>query len=351
MKTDVTIIIPVYNVAPYIEACLQSVMRQSYAGPMECLIVDDCGTDDSVAIAEQMIAKYVGPIQFRVLHHAQTRGLSAARNTGTMSAVGDYLFYLDSDDEITEDCIEKLMGKVEEYPDLEMVQGNLITHTFRGEEILLKKEMRVPMVDSNEEARQCYFQLHQMRVMMWNKILKREFIIRNNLLCKEGVIYEDTLWTFHLLKCLKKAFFVSDVTYHYLLRPNSICTGIDKYSQAKNQGVVYREILSELSPGFERQEINHYVDVVGRSYVKYSLFAPEINDAYQMCMEKGRLYGNWQSRVKLALFSLLGKSKIGPAVLEIIKRIKHPRLILRGLKRWCLKMGGRICPVNTSSFA
>ena len=75
-------------------------MRQTYQGAMECLIVDDCGTDDSMAIAERTIATYEGPIVFQVLHHERNRGLSAARNTGTLAAKGDYLYYLDSDDEI-----------------------------------------------------------------------------------------------------------------------------------------------------------------------------------------------------------------------------------------------------------
>ena len=64
-----SIIIPVYQVAPYIEDCLRSVMRQTYQGAMECLIVDDCGTDDSIAIAERVIASYDGPIVFQILHH------------------------------------------------------------------------------------------------------------------------------------------------------------------------------------------------------------------------------------------------------------------------------------------
>ena len=54
----VSIIIPVYNVAPYIEDCLRSVMRQTYQGDMECLLVDDCGTDDSISIAERLIREY-----------------------------------------------------------------------------------------------------------------------------------------------------------------------------------------------------------------------------------------------------------------------------------------------------
>ena len=120
----VSIIIPVYNVAPYIEDCLKSVMMQTYKGEMECIIVDDCGTDDSIAIAEQMIAAYQGAIQFRMLHHERNKGLSAARNTGTIAATGDYIYYLDSDDEITEDCIEKLMAVAMHDPGIEMVQGN-----------------------------------------------------------------------------------------------------------------------------------------------------------------------------------------------------------------------------------
>lgn len=90
ITTDVSIIVPVYNVAPYIKDCLQSVMRQTYKGSMECLIVDDCGTDESIAIVERMLAEYDGPIYFQILHHDHNRGLSAARNTGTMQATGDY---------------------------------------------------------------------------------------------------------------------------------------------------------------------------------------------------------------------------------------------------------------------
>ena len=108
MLPQVSIIIPVYNVEPYIEECLQSVMRQSYRGKIECILVDDCGTDNSMEIAVQLIEDYHGPIDFKVLHHEHNRGLSAARNTGMDAACGDYVYFLDSDDWISDDCIEKL---------------------------------------------------------------------------------------------------------------------------------------------------------------------------------------------------------------------------------------------------
>lgn len=94
-QPKISIIIPVYNVAEYITECLQSVIRQTYQGEIECIIVEDCGTDNSIAVAERLIAEYRGSIEFRILHHERNRGLSAARNTGTDAATGDYIYYLD----------------------------------------------------------------------------------------------------------------------------------------------------------------------------------------------------------------------------------------------------------------
>ena len=113
MLPKVSIVIPVYNVEPYIEECLQSVMRQTYLGMMECILVDDCGTDNSMGIAEQLIEAYNGPIDFKVLHHEHNRGVSAARNTGIDAACGEYIFFLDSDDWISDDCIERLTQPLE----------------------------------------------------------------------------------------------------------------------------------------------------------------------------------------------------------------------------------------------
>ena len=120
----ISIIIPIYNVAEYITECLQSVMRQTYKGEIECILVDDCGKDKSISVAEQLISDYKGQIEFRILHHEHNRGLSAARNTGTDAATGDYIYYLDSDDYISDDCIEVLTQPLEvcEY---DMVLGDI----------------------------------------------------------------------------------------------------------------------------------------------------------------------------------------------------------------------------------
>ena len=120
----ISIIVPVYNVEHYIKECFDSIAAQTYKGEIECIFVDDCGKDDSVAVLEKLIAEHKGPIQFSIVHHEQNKGLSVARNTGIHHSSGDYLYFIDSDDTITPDCIEKLTALAEKYPGVDIVQGS-----------------------------------------------------------------------------------------------------------------------------------------------------------------------------------------------------------------------------------
>ncbi len=333
-SVKVSIIIPVYNVAPYIGECLQSVMRQTYAGSMECLLIDDCGLDESIVIAEQMIKEYNegrktkdegrktitkdenvrGRIWFKILRHERNRGLSAARNTGTLEATGDYLYYLDSDDEITDDCIEKLMQRVIEDPDIEMVQGSVCRHRMNGESVISPKRIVLPLANSNEEVRKCFYQYGQIYVNVWNKLLKRRVIIENNILCKEGLLYEDNLWVFYLLKYVKKAAFVSDITYHKNIRPQSIMTSTDEKTRCYHLNVIYREIMNNLTPGHEHEECNYYAGVIATMYVRYVRMVPEYKEILRLCQEKCKQYGSRNLQLGLAVSSILGKYRYGYTV-------------------------------------
>ena len=310
-KVRVSIIVPVYNVAPYIADCLRSVMSQTYTDSMECLLVDDCGSDDSIAIAEQMIAEYKGPILFQILHHERNRGLSAARNTGTEASKGEYLYYLDSDDEITEDCIERLMDKVMEYPDVEMVQGNVCRHQINKTKVVYGKNPIVKMALTNEEVRKCFYQYGQMNVTVWNKLLKRDFLINNKMFCREGIIYEDQLWIFFLMKYLKRASFVSEITYHYKIRPQSITTGTDNQVRGYYLGILYHDIMNNLTPGYEKQECDYYASKIGNLFIRDSRKTLEIYETFLLCREKCKLLGSRTIRFRLAVNYILGQCRFG----------------------------------------
>ena len=118
----VSIIIPVYNVAKYIERCLLSVLNQTWPD-LEVILVNDCTPDNSMEIVRRVVASHPRGAVVRCLEHEENRGLSAARNTGISASVGDYLYFLDSDDYISANAIELLAdAAVQKRPDF--VIGN-----------------------------------------------------------------------------------------------------------------------------------------------------------------------------------------------------------------------------------
>lgn len=218
----ISIIIPIYNVESYIEDCLKSVASQTclmQGVQVECILVDDCGKDQSIAICEKFIENYDGPLSFKLLHHEHNRGLSAARNTGMNVAQGEYVFFLDSDDKITPDCLEKLYAKALDS-DADVTFGSYETFGCENKQYITNG---APYVTA------------------WNKLCKRTFLQENNIQFIEGLIHEDCPWSFEIECKGAKFAHVPDITYLYLVREGSLQTGKDfnKHFEA------YMQILQE----------------------------------------------------------------------------------------------------------
>lgn len=246
---SVSIIIPVYNVEPYITDCLNSVMRQTYQGSLECIVVDDCGTDNSIEVAEKLIAEYKGPIEFIIIHHEHNRGLSAARNMGMNAAKGDYVYYLDSDDWISDDCIEKLTAplKQQEY---DIVVGDYETVG----ELPYHLELSLPEGPYHETGITRTFCNGGVYVMAVNKLYRKEFMLQNRLAFEDGKIHEDEILAFEL-SCVEKSFFVvKAITYFYRIRENSIITGTDSLKKANGYIGVLQSVV---------EKVKQYSDVEG----------------------------------------------------------------------------------------
>lgn len=327
-RTSVSIIVPVYNVGPYVEDCIRSVMRQTYDGEMECIIVDDCGTDDSMAIVERVIEDYNGPITFKILHHTHNRGLSAARNTGMDAATGEFLFFLDSDDELMDDCIKKLMAVALTDDAIEIVQGSARTVPERKSDYF-DREINISHASTNKLVRICYYEERQMLPNAWNKIIRRSFVLHNNLFFKEGILLEDFLWNFYLLKYVKNVYFVPDLTYLYNARPGSIMRGTDKTIIDINYNIIYLEILMNLSSGFEHEELAYFV----KKYHQQYIHNPQIyKDSFRLFWKQAWKYKNLFC-CKLLAISFCSRYKWGRMLIYLMRRIKHPSLIMNNIKR------------------
>lgn len=214
----VTIIVPVYNVSPYIIDCLQSVTLQSYGGDIECLLIDDCGSDDSISKIETFLQTYSGKVDFKVLHHAHNRGLSAARNTGVLRAQGDYVYFLDSDDEITKDCIARLVQPLQkESYDLVVGGYKVIGDWVYCPPLRLKSGIAI----YGDDVIKNYYQ-GNWYMMACGKLISTSFIRNNNLTFQEGLLHEDELWSFQVACMARSMYVVNEECYVYKIRKNSI---------------------------------------------------------------------------------------------------------------------------------
>lgn len=309
----VSVIIPVYQVSNYIERCIRSVMAQTFTD-IECIIVDDATMDDSIEKCERLIKEYNdnlndnrrGRIRFKILRHEVNRGLSAARNTGTNAARGEYLFYLDSDDEITADCLEVLMTVARMDETVEMVQGNCVMKG-QGDEREVYWDEKSVHLKNNEEVRECYYKRRTLIVSVWNKLLKREFVIGCNLFCKEGVLFEDLLWSFYLMKNLNNAVLCKEVTHYYYIRPQSIITGIDERKKAKNFRIVYDEILHNLTTGKEKEELRGHLYIFCKTYMECVKSFPAFQEMLDLFITQARSNGCWYECVVLKIIAVISK--------------------------------------------
>ena len=266
----VSIIIPVYNVASYIERCIKSVMKQTYQN-IECILVNDATPDDSIAIAERLIADYNGPIQFRILNHKLNRGQATARNTGTEAATGDYICYMDSDDEITFDCIENLAQPILKDPTIEMVEGcyTIITTNDGGSSEFPVSKPQLEFT-TKEAVKDFYFSRRYENILPWNKLVCKNFLVKNKLYFKDIRIGEDNLWHFHCFQHLNHFFAIPDITYKYYKRPNSTTTAPRKDYRDKN-APLYVEIAKSFSPDDGAREAKHFLKGFCLFYVDGSI--------------------------------------------------------------------------------
>lgn len=261
----ITIIIPVYNVKNYIIDCISSVMTQDYKGFIECLLIDDCGTDNSIFLAEEYISQNSNTnISFKILHHKTNRGLSSARNTGIDAATGEYVYFLDSDDTIAPDAI-RLMVEPLQKKNYDFVVANYqITGSKDSAPVLGLKEGEYI---GNEKIVNSYHT--QWFAMAWNKLVSLDLIKKHDLYFKEGLIREDELWSFKLACVATSMYVIPHSTYNYLLQREDSIMGSTK--QVKKIEAMVRvmngwvEITRTHYPEYSQQHLYYLLEMTKRN--------------------------------------------------------------------------------------
>lgn len=258
MKYKVSIIIPIYNVSQYIVRCLNSVVCQTYQY-IECILVDDCSLDDSISKCQKIISEYKGTIEFKILHHEKNRGLSAARNTGTEAAIGDYVYYLDSDDEIKCNCIELLVSEVYSHPEVQIVMGATESIPYKEYYDLPYYKKKLYVDDNNWVRYNFYKKWPSLQVNAWNKLIDLKFVKDNSLFFLEGIIHEDELWMFFVSKKLSKLVIIPEKTYVHYYTPNSIMGLLNRERSAINWGIIIKSIINNFDSPMSKLQMFKYM--------------------------------------------------------------------------------------------
>lgn len=242
MKKDykISVIIPVYNVEDYLTECVDSILNQTYKN-YEILLIDDGSTDKSPQICDTYSEKNN---KIRVIH-TRNRGLSAARNLGTEKAQGEYIFYLDSDDYVENNVLERML-KIVEQDNADIVCGNFM-YTYPDRTVIAIKEEKEYEVLDTYSAMEQLVKGKKIQNFAWGKLIKKE--IAQDHKFPVGKLFEDMYWTHYIIDQAAKVAIDYKSFVYYRQRDNSISYSFNIKSLDQLEGMIQRkEFIEEEYP-------------------------------------------------------------------------------------------------------
>ena len=207
-KCKLSIIVPVYGVEKYIDKCLNSLVKQSLK-EIEIIVVNDGTKDNSQKIIDKYVKEYPDKIKSYIKENG---GQGSARNYGLEKANGEYIGYVDSDDFVEKDMYKKLYNKAKKNNYDIVVCGN-----YNVSEDYQNKNIDAFINNYNTDLENIFFG----KMAVWNKIYKRDILIKNKLEFKEKVWYEDLAFTLKAIMNSNTFAFIDEPLYDYLIREGS----------------------------------------------------------------------------------------------------------------------------------
>lgn len=226
----VSVVIPVYNTAPYLHQCLDSVLNQTLR-EIELICVDDGSADGSAAILKEYASKSpVSRTSINILTQ-ENAGQSVARNVGTAHARGEYIYYLDSDDALHPHALERLYQVAEAlrldvlFFDAEVLyEKDTLREQFQHAEGYYHNLAQIAAPCTGAELLTQLSEKRMYRVSPCLQFSRAEFLRENRITFYPGIIHEDNLYTFTCILLAKRAFKLDEVFYYRRMRPASTMT-------------------------------------------------------------------------------------------------------------------------------
>lgn len=284
MKPVLSVIVPVYNVEPYIRQCLDSLVNQTYQD-IEIIVIDDGSSDNCGAICDEYAAKYP---KLRVIHQ-KNAGVQAARNHGIAESQGEWIAFVDSDDWLDTDFYARMFealggrkpdifiagGAIKEYPSYQTFRqfwdADFDTTNQKELDKLLSSVV-VPFSAKSKAGRKDFYAANL--AVPWDKFYRSDFLKKSGVLFDPNqVIHDDLLFNWRVFPYAKRIAGCAAIGYHFRQRPVSISRGFkanvpemayrcleqsyDNLPERENKELIF-ETLRTLALGMMKYTINFY---------------------------------------------------------------------------------------------
>lgn len=315
----VSIIIPVYNVENYLDACLESVCNQTYKN-IEVILVDDGSTDSSGRMCDDWSKK---DDRIKVIHKANG-GLSDARNAGLDVATGEYIEGVDSDDAVSPEITEQLMKAVLEN-NAEIVICDLV-HIFPGEQKDFQVGTEMKVFTAEDALCEMMYQ-KSFLYTFWGKIYKKSLL--DGVRFPVGMLYEDVAVMYKIFCKASRIVYFDAKLYGYLHRENSITT--KKFSKRDCDILQICQEQVDFAKGYSPKVYDAAIAYQATGAFRIYLNAPDTEE-YQTYIDESTVIIKQYGRDVLKNQNVRLKTKVAILLFYISKRLL--KVIYAHVDRW-----------------
>ena len=303
MQIDVSITIPIFKNAVSLRRCLDSILAQDYQGTYEVILAVDDSGDGSLEIAEEYCASY--PDIFVLHHPAYRMGIAGARKEALELARGKYIYAVDGDDELKENCLSTLVSTIEKY------DADLVNCSFYLAKASRKKAKVYPFrlptrVYDTSHAIGAFLMDATFRGFLWTKLYKAELLKRRPQISMpgQGVMFEDVAFVASLLSHCKKVVNIPmPLYYYYKDNPDSEVTKV-----RKDRALRHLSVFAAIRLFFQRVGQEASIKAFRRKGYRLSW-----SIALDLSLDKkGGLTKEEAKQVKKAFKKVVGKENISP---------------------------------------
>lgn len=251
----ISVVVPVYNVEPYLIECLESIINQTYRD-LEIILIDDGSTDRSGDICDE----YGKKDERIIVIHQSNQGSASAKNAGLRKSSGEYLAFVDSDDFLQEDAYEFMVKQLEEYC-ADIIQGcfRKVYQKFYRD---VNKIIEMQILDTSEFLE--LFTKDWTCGLLWDKLYKRD--IFKDIYFKEGHKIDDEFFTYKGVMNSKKILRVPHYIYNYRQRISSVMFSKDSQLKIISDSLEYlsirREEVTKSFPQLKKVYDEHYLNML-----------------------------------------------------------------------------------------